>query len=490
MVGCTPTEQPDTPGTKDTTTTPTIVDTRALAATCDYITGGGQQTTGGNGGNIYYVTTLSDERGEDGGYDVGTLRYAINASGARAILFKVAGTIELKSELAIRNGDVTILGQSAPYGGICLSGYPMVIRANNVIVRFMRFRMGDLNGIEGDAVSCYNQKNVVLDHCSMSWSTDECVSCYGNHDFTCQYCFITESLNNSVHAKGAHGYGGIWGGSNASFHHNLLAHHGSRNPRFDHDYVTMNAPGPVDYVNNVVYNWGSNSAYGGEGKKEAHKINFVANYYKAGPATKESVRGRLLNPTTNCSNCNHDHSSEVVPGKFYVADNYLYGFDDISRDNWLGVYPDDKNKKDICKSATRHQMAYQMSEQSAEDAYETVLSMAGCSWHRDAVDTRIAEEVRTGKSTYKGSNGSMAGLVDTPSDVGGWPDLTQGYAKMADAEGRELIDTDLDGIPDEWEKKYGLNPNKNADGKMQTLINGYSNIEVYLNDAVISLYEK
>lgn len=486
LIGCVH-PGPNNGGGEDNPSKPTI-DTKPLAAACDYITGGGEETTGGNGGTIYHVTTLSDEVGEDGTYDVGTLRYAIRQTGARVIIFDVSGVIELKSELSIRNGNVTILGQSAPYGGICIAGYPLVIRDDNVIIRFVHFRMGDLNGVEGDAVSCYNQRNIVLDHCSMSWSTDECVSCYGNHDFTCQYCFITESLNNSVHAKGAHGYGGIWGGSNATFHHNLLAHHGSRNPRFDHDYVTTAAPGPLDYVNNVVYNWGGNSAYGGEGVKEAHKINFVANYYKPGPATNSNVRERLLNPTTKCSNCNHDAPSSVLPGKFYVADNYMFGSAGVTADNWTGVFPDDASKKSQCKASTRHAMGKSIKEETAEQAFETVLTKAGCSFHRDAVDKRIAEEVRKGTSTYSGSNGSKNGLVDTPADVGGWPDYTAGYPKRSDADGNELIDSDLDGIPDSFEEAYGLNPHKNTDARHQTLVAGFSNLEVYLNWLVKDLY--
>lgn len=171
----------------------------------------------------------------------------------------------------------------------------MVVKASNVIMRFLRFRMGDQNKVEGDALSINDHSRIIVDHCSFSWSTDECVSCYGNTDFTLQYCFITESLRKSVHVKGNHGYGGIWGGTNASFHHNLLAHHDSRNPRFDHSYVNNKCFGPIDYVNNVVYNWGGNSTYGGEGYDQVRKINMVNNYYKYGPAT--SKKNRLVDPT-------------------------------------------------------------------------------------------------------------------------------------------------------------------------------------------------
>lgn len=463
------------------------IDIKELKDACNYIQGGGANATGGNGGTIYYVTTLTDELDEDGSYPIGSLRYAIHQSGRRVIMFAVSGTIHLTRELSIKNGDVTILGQSAPNGGICIADYPVVIRDNNVIIRFVRFRMGDQAGVEGDALSCYNAKNIVIDHCSFSWSTDECVSCYGNTDFTLQYCFITESLRKSVHLKGNHGYGGIWGGTNATFHHNLLAHHDSRNPRFDHDYVNSSERGPLDFVNNVVYNWGSNSAYGAESEKEARKINFVGNYYKPGPATASSAKSRLLNVTTYCTNCTK--SGIVKPGSFYLADNYMFGSSSVTADNWSGVILDSKGsaKMSDCKSSTRHSTPYSLPSETATEAYEKVLAKAGCSFHRDAIDSRIVEEVKNGISTYKGSNGSTGGLIDTPSDVGGYPDYTLGY-KRADINGNELMDSDSDGISDDFEDKFGLDKNNFMDGRASTLVEGLSNLEVYLNYIVKDLY--
>ncbi len=440
--------------------------------------GGGRYTTGGQGGSIYVVNSLEDDIVDP---KIGTLRYGIQTTGKRIIVFNVSGRIDLKGDLSIRSGSVTILGQSAPGDGICLSGYPLLVRANNVIIRFLRFRMGDLNGREADALTIEKgHSNIIIDHCSCSWSTDECLSIYGVENATVQYCVVSESLNNSVHAKGAHGYAGIWGGKNTSFHHNLLAHHSSRMPRFDHDYVTEANVAPTDFINNVVYNWGGNSAYGGESRKSSgnqRQYNFIANYYKPGPATKSGVKARLLNPTTKCGNC----GSSVVPGKFYVVNNTMYSSSTVTADNWSGVYPDESSKKEQCKSDARFTFDYCMkNEQTAQQAFDAVLAKVGCSLKRDAVDARIINEVKNGNYTYEGSNGSTGGLIDTPADVGGWPE----YKGTKDFS----LDTDKDGMPNEWETLHGLDPEDPKDARATTLSKPYLNLEVYLNDIVAHLY--
>jgi len=474
LVAC----NPETPEESTLDTNPELV------AACAHIQGGGAAVTGGDGGTVYRVSRLDDAYNESTGLPMpGTLRYAVTQTGARRVYFTKSGTIHLTSELRVKNGNLTIDGQSAPGDGICIADYPLVINANNVIVRFIRVRLGDASQKEFDAVSVNDATGVVLDHLSCSWSVDECVSCYGNTNFTMQYCIVSESLTNSIHGKGTHGYGGIWGGSNASFHHNLLAHHGSRNPRFDHDYVNTACTGPIDHVNNVIYNWGGNSAYGGEGSTKGgggRLINMVNNYYKYGPAT--SKKQRIVNPTTKCSNCTDACGGSVEPGKFYITGNYVYGSSTVTADNWQGVDPDESSKKEACKASARWTsgLTSLTSEQTAEEAYETVLEKAGCSLSRDAVDTRIVSEVRNGSYTYNGSNGGTNGLIDTQSDVGGWPELTTGTAPL---------DSDYDGIPDEWETQFGLDPNNTDDARKTTLVTGHTNLDVYMCHLVRNLYD-
>ncbi len=450
---------------------PTIDTNPELVAACQHIEGGGAKVKGGDGGTIYRVSRLDDEADPNTGLPMaGTLRYAVNQTGARRVVFTTSGTIHLKKELRIKTGSITIDGQTAPGDGICIADYPLVINASNVIVRFVRVRLGDVSNTEADAVSVNNSQGVVLDHLSCSWSVDECVSCYGNTDFTMQYCIVSESLKESIHGKGSHGYGGIWGGTNASFHHNLLAHHDSRNPRFDHDYVNTSCIGPIDFVNNVVYNWGGNSAYGGEGSTNGgggRHINFVNNYFKSGPSTKSSVKERLVDPWTSCSNCTDRCGGSVTAPKIFLTGNTMTSSVSVTSDNWTGS----TKSKSVAGTDSRwtNGLTPLTIEQTANEAYETVLTKAGCSLHRDAIDTRIVNDVRN--STGK--------LINTQSEVGGWPQL-----QTAD----KPLDSDYDGMPDEWETQFGLNPKDPLDGKAITLVTGYTNLEVYLRHLVRNLY--
>lgn len=458
--------------------------------------GGGMYTTGGRGGKVYHVTKLTD----DG--TVGTLRHAVEQSGARTIVFDVAGTIALSKDLEIKNGDVTIAGQTAPGDGICLRNYPVTIKADNVIIRYVRFRMGDTTQTEDDALGGRYHSDIVIDHCSMSWCTDECASLYANRNFTMQWCILSESLNNSVHGKGAHGYGGIWGGGNASFHHNLLAHHVSRNPRFDHPYVydKNNASiieqygGHVDFRNNAIYNWGnSENCYGGE----LCKINMVNNYYKEGPASK-SNKYFFAAYGNCCSSCSgYGYSYEEIMPKVY-ADGNLYLKKDgtqasFSTDNYAGIY--DKDKKSYTTYSSDNTGTFRQSSllpiesdggrcytttHSAEGAFDAILAYAGASLKRDEVDQRATEDARSGKATITdGGNGSTNGIIDTQDAVGGWPELTATDEEIA----RAATDSDGDGIPDYYEDLFGLDKNNAADGKTKTLDPKglYTNLEVYLH---------
>ena len=437
--------------------------------------GGGMYTTGGRGGTVYHVTSLADTNTE------GTLRFAVNQSGPRIVVFDVAGIIELQSPMQIKNGDLTIAGQTAPGDGICLKNYTFRIHASNVIVRFIRCRMGDEANYENDAMQIMDQngdtfQNIIIDHCSISWSTDECASFYGMKDFTFQWNIVSESLRVSVHEKGTHGYGGIWGGTNASYHHNLLAHHDSRNPRIDHDYVSKQK-GPVTLANNVVYNWSGNTCYGGESSSkngsDYKKYNIVNNYYRPGPATP-SNHIWFLEPTTSCSNC----GGTILPGHFYMTGNVMHGKSDYTANNWStsAVHASQSVIDKIKESAPYG--CNPISLQSAQDAFYAVTTHAGASLGRDAIDARIAWETVEGQYTYTGSKGGTKGIIDTQSDVGGWPT----YAATSD-EKDAVRDSDGDGIPNAIEEAWGLDKSNNADGKAYTLDpqKRYTNLEMYLH---------
>lgn len=433
--------------------------------------GFGRNVTGGRGGKVIKVTNLNDS-------GAGSLRAAVDATDARIVVFDISGTIELKSRLTIRNGNITIAGQTAPGDGITLKKYPVVVTGSNVIIRFMRFRMGDEAGEEADALGAFENRNIIVDHCSMSWSVDECVSFYNNDNFTLQWCIISESLRYSAHAKGAHGYGGIWGGKNASFHHNLLANHDSRNPRFGERANSIYAlTDLVDYRNNVVYNWGGNSAYGGE----AMNINIVNNYYKPGPATRKL--DRIFSPDKN-----KDSTSQIFDkwGKFYIAGNVVDGRANPTNDNWAyGVYNQIHSSygtvstadKAAMKLSEPHAIENNVKTHTAEQAYQKVLEFAGASFKRDDVDVRILTHVKNKTYTAHGSSGdqySMYGIIDRVSDVGGWPVLQTLPAPA---------DTDGDGMPDAWETAKKLDPKK-ADANRKDLSSAYDNIEVYVNSLV------
>jgi len=430
--------------------------------------GGGMYVTGGRGGKVLYVTSLAD----DG--TTGTLRWAVAQTGARTILFKVSGLITLKSALKITNGNVTIAGQTAPGDGICLKNYECNIGADNVIIRYMRFRLGnEIIGNESDAIWGRYQKNIILDHCSMSWSIDECASFYSNENFTMQWCVVAESLNNAGHVKGAHGYGGLWGGKNASFHHNLIAHHNSRNPRFNgYKRAGLSYTNPLDeerldFRNNVVYNWGDNGSYGGE---SAGKYNIVANYLKYGPATKSTIKSKI-------TQVDIDVSTTLNPpgfGQYFIDENFVFGSPSVTSNNWTGVTYAAGVNTTTCKTVVPF-LNVAIAQHTAVTAYERVLDYAGASLARDVVDNRIVNETRDGTTTYSGSITLRPGIIDTQGDVGGWPVYNATTTPT---------DTDSDGIPDGWlAANY---PGKTAN---QLTAEGYTYLELYINSLVNAITE-
>ncbi len=451
--------------------------------------GGGMYTTGGRGGKVIHVTNLNDS-------GAGSLRDALNQNGPRTIVFDVAGIIELRSGLGISKGDVTIAGQTAPGDGICLKNFSTQVKANNVIIRYVRFRLGDempAEDAEGaDAIWGRYNENLILDHCSMSWSMDECASFYANRNFTMQWCILAESLRTSNHVKGTHGYGGIWGGRNASFHHNMLANHDSRNPRFCHpqiygEYVSTHR-GHVDYRNNVVYNWGDNSSYGGEGGW----FNMVNNYYKPGEASKD--RKYFLDVYASYIKDNVIYADSYPD--IHISGNVHVRHADITADNTRGFYWHNGSSyanygkvlpEPLSIEGPDGEDVYTMT-QTAESAFGLVTEIGGASLARDAVDRRVCGDALSGKATYPdGGNGSGGGLVDTPAAVGGWPE----YEATAD-ELAAVKDSDGDGMPDWFEDKFGLDKAGAGDGNEKTLdtLGRYTNLEMYLHYLVRDIVEK
>lgn len=472
--------------------------------------GAGKYTTGGAGGTVYVVTSLAD----DG--TPGTLRHAIEQSGKRTVVFAVGGVIALKKQLVVRNDDITIAGQTAPGAGICLKDYTLRVNASNVIIRFIRCRMGDETQTNDDAMNGYQdtypgKSNIIIDHCSMSWSTDECASFYGNTNFTMQWCIISESLWHSVHEKGEHGYGGIWGGTPATFHHNLLAHHSNRTPRLcGSRYSKREDKESVDLCNNVIYNWTGEGAYAGEGGK----YNLLNNYYKPGPAS--AAQGTHARFFTAYVDAGKDNQAAGIYGRFYLSGNIMDGtcagltdkqLTEISNANANNtsstafVVKDERDKgtietvvqaSDLLANSRFGTLANYDFVESAKEAYESVLTYAGawsCGWNRDngfttprrdKIDIRIVNETRKGTFSTTASNGGGNGLIDSQADT---PEQWGEYTFVTST----LTDTDKDGMPDEWEIAQGLNPVDATDGIKYNLSTDYTNLEVYLNSLVKSL---
>lgn len=497
--------------------------------------GHGRYVTGGRGGRVVHVTNLNDS-------GTGSFREAVK-SGKRIIVFDVAGVIALKSDLKIAD-NITILGQTAPSPGITLRYYTVQPGSNNII-RFLRIRRGQEKNINdgADATWQRNKTGIIFDHCSFSWSIDEVASFYDNNNFTMQWCTVAESLTNPGHSKGAHGYGGIWGGKLASFHHNFLGHLMNRGPRFNgarygwtgytsnQDYATYKWKNPVqaenvDFRNSVIYN-AQGTCYGGPG---GGQINIVNNYYKAGPSQglkETTLNGLKVDVSTGKERGSQDRITLVTLSTSSNSDkNHPEFFDMTSRyfingnttettkgsvtknKDWKGISydkgipslngeyysPDAKNfyGDNVAhvtisgKSCVKIKMdapapTGDVTTHSADEAFSKVLAYSGASLYRDEIDARYMEEAKTGTAKYKGSITQSPGIIDKVADVNGYTEANFGKgSRPAD------FDTDNDGIPDAWETANGLNPNDASDALTYSLDEKgyYTNLEVYANSLV------
>lgn len=389
--------------------------------------GFGQYSKGGRGGKVIYVTSLADS-------GPGTLRAAIDTDGPRTVIFRVGGIIALKKELKITKPYLTIAGQTAPGDGICLKGQRFKIDAHDVICRYLRSRLGDEARVPEDSIATYtNGHDVILDHCSASWSVDETLSTTHAKEVTVQWCIISESLNRSVHPKGPHGYGSLINGGNISFHHNLYAYHTTRVPR--------PAACLLDFRNNILYHFGSGYNHG-----EDTRMNYVGNWIDpGGKGGSKPVAFKVGGPKTRIWFEGNNHATTPA----------------ATQDNGMLFSLKNATLNDI-KAAKPFPIA-PTTTHTAQKAYELVLDGAGAMLpRRDPVDARIVDQVR--KRTGK--------IINSQKDVGGYPEYKSG---------QPYPDTDGDGIPDDWEKKHGLDPKNPADANQVPDADGYTYLEHFLN---------
>lgn len=403
--------------------------------------GFGATTPGGRGGKILFVTTLNDA-------GPGSLRAACEAEGPRTVIFRVAGTIVLKRAITVTKPFLTIAGQSAPGDGICLRDYPFGIATHDVIVRYLRSRLGDESSQEADALDVlHGSSNVVIDHCSATWSIDECLSLSGdNQNITVQWCLIGESLRQSKHAKGAHGYGSLARANGpVTFHHNLWIHNDARNPRMGDNYGRGPTFPTFDVRNNVIYDFGGTASGLTQG---ILKVNYVANYIRPGPSSKAKT------PITT------GPKSDM---QFFIRDNIFEGNDALTKDNSKFFSAVELAGERVARTVDQPFAVPAVKTVSADQVVEAVLATVGASLPvRDPVDARLVEHVR--------SRGGK--MINSQAEVGGWPPLQPGTV---------AVDSDHDGMPDEWERKHGLNPRDPADASADPDKDGYTNLEEFLN---------
>jgi len=435
--------------------------------------GFGQNVTGGRRGKVVAVTTIDDDATTP---PEGSLRWALrqHTDEPITVVFNVSGLIALKGELRVQRNNFTLAGQTAPGDGICIMDDKVNLGgSNNFIIRHLRFRVGTMNNDPSGkaSIGIENASNFIIDHCTFGWSGEENTTIYDNKMTTVQWCIVHEGLYQSGHNKGVRGYGTQWGGESATYHHNLLAHNDSRSPRFngarsnDRDVL-------IDFVNNVNYNWGrQSSSYGGEVETNSHRVNFVNNYYKPGPAF----------PGTSSSYFVDVYYASAQGNKtalWYMSGNIMDGSANTGKtaDNYSGLsisrFPAGTTV-DRLKSAVPFATP-PVTTESAQDAFNSVLAKAGA-FPRDSVDARIVQEAQNGMASGSGARGTNLGIIDDPVAVGGYPTYNSSPAP---------VDTDGDGIPDAWETANGLNPSDPADGALKNLSRAYTNLEVYLYDLV------
>lgn len=480
--------------------------------------GFGRFTTGGRGGKVIHVTNLNDS-------GAGSLREALNGTGKKIIVFDVSGYIDLKSQLNI-SSNTTILGQTAPGDGITLRYYTLYFgNCDNVIVRYIRCRRSQLKDVSDSADATWGRKrkNIIIDHCSFSWSIDEVASFYDNRDFTLQWCTMGEALANPGHSKGEHSYGGIWGGKNASFHHNFLCHMQNRTPRFNgaryewdgYDktkYGSTVQAERVDFRNCVMYNWGSgNGCYGGPG---GGFVNMVNNYYKAGPGTANKTRVTQISKGES-GNSTPDNMSGMT-SLYYIKGNYVTAASKPENYDWSGVkydqtsyksgsdyYSPDKNNyygdavahttingvKCVKIKLDKPIESGYVTTHSAQTAFDKLLLYAGASYRRDAVDARYMDEAANGTTTYTGSVVKRAGIIDFVNAIGASDANKASFPELAAEKRDAAFDSDNDGMPDDFEIANELNPKDASDATIYTLDEKkyYTNIEVYANSLVEDL---
>ena len=416
---------------------------------------------GGRGGKVYHVTTLKD------GNSPGTLRYAISQPGRRTVVFDVSGVISLNAPLEIKHNNITIAGQTAPGTGICIKNYPLIINADNVIIRFLRLRLGEAS--QNSALIVKNRQRIMIDHCSISWSTMQNINIQNNALLTMQWCIISEALNRTN--EGYNGAGAKLGGLSSSFHHNLFVSNARQNPYFVYRNLSSSSFAQlVDFRNNVIINWDDNSS---EGILQG-RLNMVNNYYKSGPASLLPTRSQIIRL--------YQDSTKVADGaptpNLYLYGNFVYNNPLHTNDNWMGVYPNQQYIKEGQNQYLSWKQFFHapVTLHTANRAFISVLRYAGASKKKDNVDIRLVLNITTNKFPHDGSRGSKGGIIDSPEDVGGY----KPYSKA-----EKIKDTDRDGIPDAWEISHGLNPKDAKDGsQFNRRYRDYTNLEVYMNSLV------